>query len=75
MVKENIIKLIVAQLSKCHYPGKTNSVQEGPNVGLPFRHRQGLGGTVPHYSLVNLQGVLKPSLGLDLIDPWSSYML
>ena len=52
MVKENIIKLIVAKLSKCHYPGKTNSVQEGPNVGLPCR--QGHGGTVPHYYLVYL---------------------
>ena len=30
------------------------------------------GGTNPHYSLVNLLGVLEPSLGLDLIDPRSS---
>ena len=29
------------------------------------------GGTDPHYSLVNLLGVLEPSLGLDLIDPRS----
>ena len=32
------------------------------------------GGTDPHYSLVNLLGVLEPSLGLDLIDPRSSYL-
>ena len=33
------------------------------------------GGTDPHYSLVNLLGVLEPSLGLDLIDHRSSYWL
>ena len=30
-------------LSKCHYLGKTNSEQEGPNIGLLCR--QGHGGT------------------------------
>ena len=34
------------------------------------------GGTdPPHYSLVNLLGVIEPSLGLDLIDPRSSFFL
>ena len=32
-------------------------------------------GTVSHYSLDNLKGVLKPSLGLVLIDPESSYSI
>ena len=59
--------LLVAPLSKCQHSGKTNSVQDGPTVGLQCR--QGHGGTVPHYSfLVNLEGVLEPSLGLDLIN-------
>ena len=57
-------------LSKCQHSEYSNSVQNGPNVGLPCR--QGHGVTVQHNSLVNMKGVLKESLGLNPIDPWSS---
>ena len=42
----------VTPLSRCQHPGETNSGKEGLNAGISCRH--GHGGTVPHYSSVNL---------------------
>ena len=52
-----------------------NGKDQEPNACVQRTRGHGWTWTVQHYSLVNLLGRPQPSLGLDLIDPQSSFRL